>query len=220
MKILAIETSGKTLSIALSEDNKIIASFYCDCGHIHSEMLIPSIERLLKDTKTSFENIDKFAVSTGPGSFTGIRIGMTAAKTFAQLLNKPIIAIDTLSIIEKPFINIKGIKVVAAIDALRNEVYTKYKNVIIIKNINLFIKDLKKYKNKILIVGSAATVYKEQIAAKLGKYSVSMPDIMHLPKAEHLATLAYQSVKSTSYIKIQPLYIRRSWAEEIKATKS
>ncbi|MDR0956934.1 MAG: tRNA (adenosine(37)-N6)-threonylcarbamoyltransferase complex dimerization subunit type 1 TsaB [Endomicrobium sp.] len=214
MKILAIETSGKTFSIALSEENKIIASFYCDYGHIHSEMLIPSIERLLKDTKTSFESIDKFAVSVGPGSFTGIRIGMTATKIFAQLLNKPIFTIDTLSILEKPFIGIKGVKVVAAIDALRNEVYIKHKNIIIIKNINLFIKDLKKYKNKVLIVGTAATVYKELIIAKLGEYTVSLPDITHSPKAEHLATLAYQSTKSTNYIKAHPLYIRRLCVEE------
>ncbi len=162
MKILAIETSGRTFSAALNEDGRHTASFYYDCGRIHSEMIIPSMERLLRDTGNVFQDIDKFAVSTGPGSFTGIRIGMTAIKTFAQILNKPVAAIDTLSILEKSFIEIKGIKTVPAIDALRCDVYVKDGGKIIIKNIDLFIKDLKKYKNKVLVIGDAAISYKEK----------------------------------------------------------
>jgi tRNA threonylcarbamoyladenosine biosynthesis protein TsaB len=219
MKILAIETSGKTFSVALNEDDKTIASFYYNYGYIHSEMIVPAIERLLKDTGNSFETIDKFAVSTGPGSFTGIRVGMTAVKIFSQILNKPIMAVDTLSILEKSIFGIKGIKIVAAIDALRYEVYVKDGKEIIIKELNIFIKELKKYKNKILIIGSAAIIYKEQLAEGLGKYSVSLPYIMHMPKAGYLATLAYHCAKSVGYEKIKPLYIRRSWAEKTKKVK-
>ncbi|GHT50869.1 tRNA (adenosine(37)-N6)-threonylcarbamoyltransferase complex dimerization subunit type 1 TsaB [Endomicrobiia bacterium] len=214
MKILAIETSGRTFSIALNENEKTIASFYYDNGHIHSEMIVPAVERLLKETGNSFETIDKFAVSTGPGSFTGTRVGMTAVKVFAQLLHKPITAINTLSILEKSFIQIKGIKIVAAIDAFRNEVYVKDNKKIIIKSIDSFVRDLKKYKNKILVIGNAVITYKEQLVEGLGNFSVSLPYSMHMPKAQDLATLAYNSTKSTDYSKIEPLYIRRSWAEE------
>jgi tRNA threonylcarbamoyladenosine biosynthesis protein TsaB len=219
MKILAIETSGKTFSIALNEDEKTIASFYYDNGHIHSEIIIPAVERLLKDTENSFETIDKFAVSAGPGSFTGIRIGMTAVKVFAQLLNKPVTTIDALSILEKSFveIEIKGTKAVAAIDALRNEVYVKDGEKIIIKSIDSLIKDLKKYKNKILVIGNAAIVYREQLVKGLGNFSVSLPYSMHMPKAQNLAAFAYHSTKSTDYTKVKPLYIRRSWPEETKS---
>ncbi|MCA6070842.1 MAG: tRNA (adenosine(37)-N6)-threonylcarbamoyltransferase complex dimerization subunit type 1 TsaB [Endomicrobium sp.] len=216
MKILAVETSGKTCSIALSENEKIVASFYYDCGHIHSEILIPAVERLLKDTGNSFENIDKFAVSVGPGSFTGIRVGTTAVKTFAQILNKPIAAIDTLSILEKSFVEIKGIETIAAIDALKNEVYVKNDKEIIIKNIDLFIKDLKKYKNKILVMGNAAIIYKEKFSKGLGKYSVSLPYNMHIPQSQTLAAIAYNNEKSVSYKEVQPLYIRRTRTEETK----
>ncbi|GHT56647.1 tRNA (adenosine(37)-N6)-threonylcarbamoyltransferase complex dimerization subunit type 1 TsaB [Endomicrobiia bacterium] len=216
MKILAIETSGRTFSIALNENEKTIASFYYDNGHIHSEMIVPAVERLLKETGNSFETIDKFAVSTGPGSFTGTRVGMTAVKVFAQLLHKPITAINTLSILEKSFIQIKGIKIVAAIDAFRNEVYVKDNKKIIIKSIDSFVRDLKKYKNKILVIGNAVITYKEQLVEGLGNFSVSLPYSMHMPKAQDLATLAYNSTKSTDYSKIEPLYIRRSWAEENK----
>jgi tRNA threonylcarbamoyladenosine biosynthesis protein TsaB len=215
MKILAVETSGKTFSVALNEDDRHAASFYYDCGRVHSEMIIPSVEKLLRDTGNIFQDIDKFAVSAGPGSFTGIRVGMTAIKTFAQILNKPVASVDTLSILEKSFVEIKGIKTVPAIDALRCEVYVKDGEKIVIKNIDTFIKDLKKYKNKVLVIGDAAISYKEKLSKGLGRYSVSLPYIMHMPKAQMLATIAYRYAKSMNYTKIKPLYIRRSWAEEI-----
>jgi tRNA threonylcarbamoyl adenosine modification protein YeaZ len=215
MKILAVETSGKAFSAALNENSVTIASYYYEYGHIHSEIIIPVVERLSKDTNISIESIDKFAVSAGPGSFTGIRVGMTAIKTFAQILNKPTTAVDSLTILENSVIEIKGVKIVAAIDALRNEVYVKQKNEVIIKNIDLFIKDLKKYKNKILVIGNASEIYREKFVKSFGEYSVSLPHIMNMPKAEVLASLAYNMPNST-YTDIKPLYIRRSWAEEIK----
>jgi tRNA threonylcarbamoyladenosine biosynthesis protein TsaB len=214
MKILAVESSGKTFSAAINEHGRTIASFYYDCGYIHSEIIIPVVERLLKDTGNTPQDIDKFAVSTGPGSFTGIRIGITAVKTFAQALNKSVIAVDTLSILEKSFAKTKEIKLVPAIDALRNEVYVKEGKKIVIKNIDIFIKGLKKYKSRILIIGSAAISYKEKLCKEIGTYSVSLPYIMHMPKAQTLAEMACCSIKSTDYSKISPMYIRRSWAEE------
>jgi tRNA threonylcarbamoyladenosine biosynthesis protein TsaB len=215
MKILAVEASGKTFSVALNEDSITIASCYYEYGHIHSEIIIPAIERLLKDTNTLIKSIDKFTVSIGPGSFTGIRVGMTAIKTFAQILNKPVIGVDSLTILENSIIKLDGIKIIAAIDALRNEVYIKYKNEIIIKNVDLFIKGLKRYKNKVLIVGNAAEIYREKFVKSLGEYSVSLSHIMNMPKAEVLACFAYNT-PSSNYSNITPLYIRRSWAEESK----
>ena len=216
MKILSIEASGKTFSIALNENSKTIASFYYEYGHIHSEIIITAVERVLEDTNNSFESIDKFALSVGPGSFTSIRVAMTAIKTFAQVLNKPIVAIDTLSILEASLPNIKGIKIIASIDALRNEVYIKQGKKIIIKNIDLFIKSLKKYNNKIIVIGSASIVYKEKLLKELGSLIVSLPETMHMPKASVLATLAYKSTNDLSYSEVKPLYIRKCWAEESK----
>jgi tRNA threonylcarbamoyladenosine biosynthesis protein TsaB len=221
MKILAVETSGKSFSVALNEDSKTLAYFVYDCGHIHSETLIPAIERILIDTGNSYQTIDKFAVSSGPGSFTGIRVGMTAVKTIAQTLNKPVVAIDSLSVLEESVSYLKGFKLSAAIDALRNEIYVKSKKEIIIKNIDDFIDENKKYKNKTIVVGSAATVYKEKLEKALGKTSVCLPFSFNLPKASVLAEAA-QYIKGEEYSKIRPLYIRRSWAQEqtirLKAT--
>ena len=94
MKILAVETSGETLSVAISTDLKIVTEYF-------SDVIIGLVNKILKDVNWKLEEIDKFAVSCGPGSFTGIRVAMTVVKTLAQTLNKPIVCIDTLSILEK-----------------------------------------------------------------------------------------------------------------------
>jgi len=214
MKILAVETTGKTFSVALNEDGVTTASFIYERGHIHSEMIIPAIERVLKDTGNAYKDIDKFAVSAGPGSFTGIRVGMTAVKTLGQTLKKPIVCIDALSILEKSFVNLKGVKLVAAIDALRDEVFVKTSKGIIVKSINEFIKGNKKYKNKIIVIGSAAEAYKDKLIKALGEFSV-LPHMFNMPKASVLAYMA-QFEKGESYLKAEPFYIRRSWAEETK----
>lgn len=218
MKILAVETSGKTFSAALNEDGKTVVSVYYDCGHIHSEMLVPAVERILKDSGNTYKDIDKFAVSTGPGSFTGIRVGMTAVKTFAQTLNRPVVAVDALTILENSVFAMKGIKVIAAIDALRDEIYVKSGKKIILKHIDKFINENKKNKNKIIIVGNAAQVYKEKLSRNLGKICISLPDMMHMPKASVLGKIAF-GLKGKSFVYAEPLYIRRSWAEESKKTK-
>jgi len=217
MKILAVETSGKTFSVAINENGKTLVSFIYDSGHIHSEMVVPAIERALKDTGNTYGSIDKFAVSSGPGSFTGIRVGMTAVKTLGQTLNKPVVAIDTLSILEKSFVELKGLKLVAAIDALRDEVYVKSKKGIVIKSVDAFIKENKKYKNKIVVVGNASEVYRERFLKNFGA-QCALPAIFNIPKASTLAFMA-QHAKGESYSKAEPLYIRRSWAEESKPKK-
>ena len=179
MKILAIESSGASLSIAISENSNIVVEYFYNAGKIHSEVLVPLIEKILKDVKWELKGIDKFAVSCGPGSFTGIRVAMASIKTLAQVLNKPVVSVDTLEILRAQ-LNIKGIKIIPAIDALRNEVY---------------IKD-----NKIL-------------AKELGKFSISLHPSIHFPKAQTLALMA-ENIEGLSYKDIEPLYGRKSWAEE------
>ena len=106
---------------------------------------------------------------------------MTAVKTFAQTLNRPVVAVDALTILENSVFAMKGIKVIAAIDALRDEIYVKAVK-IILKHIDKFINENKKNKNKIIIVGNAAQVYKEKLSRNLGKICISLPDMMHMPE--------------------------------------
>ncbi|MBO7431988.1 MAG: tRNA (adenosine(37)-N6)-threonylcarbamoyltransferase complex dimerization subunit type 1 TsaB [Elusimicrobia bacterium] len=212
MKILAIESSGSSLSIAISENSNIVTEYFYNAGKIHSDVLVPLTEKIVKDAKWNLKDIDKFAVSCGPGSFTGIRVAMSVIKTLAQTLNKPVVSVDTLEILKNQ-LNIKETKIVPAIDALRNEVYVKEKDKIIIVSVETFVKKLKKYKNKITVIGNAAMVYNKTLSKELGKTSVSLQPNLHFPKASTLALMA-ENIDGTSFKNVEPIYGRKSWAEE------
>lgn len=96
MKVLAVDTSTMMSSISILDNYKIIADSSINQKETHSEMLVPLIKRMLDDLKIKASDIDLFAIAKGPGSFTGLRIGMTSLKAMAQSLDKPIIGISTL----------------------------------------------------------------------------------------------------------------------------
>lgn len=96
MRVLAIDTSAMISTVTIAEDGRIIGDFNVNQEKTHSESLVPMIENLLSLLGLVLSDIDLFAVAKGPGSFTGLRIGMTVAKTFAQVFNKKLVPISTL----------------------------------------------------------------------------------------------------------------------------
>ena len=97
MKILALETSARAVSAAVSENGRILTSGYQDTGLTHSRTLMPIVEHILKNADLKPADMDAIAVAVGPGSFTGIRIGVAAAKGLALALDKPAIGVSTLA---------------------------------------------------------------------------------------------------------------------------
>ena len=93
MKILALETSAKAVSAAVCENGKILCSGYQDTGLTHSRTLMPIVEHILKNTNLTMTDMEAVAVAVGPGSFTGIRIGVSAAKGLAFAADKPFLKI-------------------------------------------------------------------------------------------------------------------------------
>lgn len=122
MKILALETSAKAVSAAVSEDGKILCSGYQDTGLTHSRTLMPIVEHILKNTELTIDDIDAIAVAVGPGSFTGIRIGVAAAKGLAFGADKPAVGVSTLAAMAQNVAFCDGL-VVCAMDARRQQVY-------------------------------------------------------------------------------------------------
>ena len=96
MRILIIDTHSSLSSVGIVEDERLLGEISIDEAYTHSDNLVPMIRELFQRTGLKPEDMDGFAVCKGPGSFTGLRIGMTTAKTFAQLFNKPIVGISTL----------------------------------------------------------------------------------------------------------------------------
>ena len=127
--IINIETSGKICSVALTKDGVVELDLQDDAGMRHAEKLAPFVEKCMKELKRKDEKLDAVAVSIGPGSYTGLRIGLSLAKGLAFAANVPLIGIDTLKIlaVKAMFRNFdfEGTEIfVPMIDARRMEVFT------------------------------------------------------------------------------------------------
>ena len=122
MKILAVECSATPASVAILEDDKLIASAYTNVKLTHSQTLMPMIEGALSSSKTDINEIDGFAISSGPGSFTGIRIGISAVKGLAAVKKTPCVAVSTLLSMAQNYSDTDCI-ICAVMDARCNQLY-------------------------------------------------------------------------------------------------
>ena len=122
MKVLALETSAKACSAAVTEDGRVLASAFQCTGLTHSRTLMPMVEAMLKNAELSPDACDAIAVANGPGSFTGIRIGVAAAKGLAFSVDKPAVGVSTLAAMARNVAFADGL-VICAMDARRNQVY-------------------------------------------------------------------------------------------------
>ncbi len=122
MMMLSFEASARSASVALSEDGKLIGMVQQCSGLTHSRTLLPMAEDLLKNCEYDMKRLDCFSVSCGPGSFTGIRIGVSTVKGLAWAANKPCIGVSTLAAMAWNGVAAGGL-ICAVMDARRNEVY-------------------------------------------------------------------------------------------------
>ena len=120
MKILALETSAVTASAAVTEDERLLAQSFQNSGLTHSATLMPMVSDLLKNTGLALKDMDVIAVAAGPGSFTGVRIGVAAAKGLAWPEDKPCAPCSTLESMAWQCAHVGG-EICAAMDARRNQ---------------------------------------------------------------------------------------------------
>ncbi len=121
--ILAVDTSAKPVSCALAEDGRVLASFYANTGLTHSQTLMPMIENLLNVAEKSVSDLDAVAVNVGPGSFTGVRIGVSAVKGLAFTGNLPCVAVSTLESMAENAAAVPGTVICCLMDARCQQVY-------------------------------------------------------------------------------------------------
>lgn len=122
MKILALETSAKSVSCAVVENGAPLASAYQCTGLTHSRTLLPMVDAMLKNAELTLDQIDAVAIAAGPGSFTGLRIGIAAVKGLAWAADKPCVGVSTLEAMAENVSHIDGL-IVGAMDARRSQVY-------------------------------------------------------------------------------------------------
>ncbi len=123
MKILALDTSAKTAAAAVVQEDKILCRTSVTVNLTHSQTLLPLCDAMLKAAGMSLKEMDLFAVSAGPGSFTGLRIGIGAIKGMAQGLNKPCVGVSTLEALSCNYMGLEGLTC-AVMDARCQQVYT------------------------------------------------------------------------------------------------
>lgn len=122
MKILALETSAKSVSVAVTENGVPLASSYQNTGLTHSRTLMPLLDAMLTSSGLELQDMDALAVAAGPGSFTGLRIGVSALKGLAWAAEKPCCGVSTLEAMARNLAHMDAL-IVCAMDARRNQVY-------------------------------------------------------------------------------------------------
>lgn len=122
MKTLVIDTSSTAASIAVIEDGVVLGEYTLHTTQTHSQKLMPMVDQLLSHLDLKIRDMDRFAVCEGPGSFTGVRIGLAAVKAFAQPYNKPICTFSSMKLLAAAFAHFEGM-VLSALDAKRGTAY-------------------------------------------------------------------------------------------------
>ena len=225
MKILALDTSGMNCSACVIDDTKVICDFNLNNGTTHSVNLLPMIDSMNKYSNIKLEDIDVFACSVGPGSFTGLRIGIATIKGFALSLNKPVIGVPSLVGLAFNISNFDGI-ICSILDAKNDNVYSalfKYKNDIPVMIDNYFtdtidsLLDILKEKNeKVMFVGDGSVSYKEKISNSLEENAYFAPLHLNNQLSTSVAKAAYEKAKLSefdTYDTLMPLYLKKSQAE-------
>ena len=208
MTILAIDTSTDYLSLAVMRNGKIIKRFHRKSHMRHSSLLVPMIDKLLKKAKMKLRSIDCFAISIGPGSFTGLRIGVATIKGFAYTLGKPVIAVPTLDAIARNVKNFEGV-ICPVLDARKNKVYAALyrsdgKNLKLISkylllSVNELMEKTARY-DKIIFLGDALHL--------IGKPELKSID-WH-PRADTIANLSLEYIRKKKFISaedLEPMYL-------------
>ncbi len=232
MKTLAIDTSTMMATCAVLEDNKLLGEYSINQEMTHSENLVPMIKEMLDNLNLKISDIDIYGVAIGPGSFTGLRIGMATIKSFAHVFDKPIIGISTLEGLAFN-LTFSGV-IVPMIDARRNRVYTgiyrwekgRLKNILkpCIMEMEELLKLLNENYDSIMINGNGIHLHRSRILERLGSKVEIAPVGVCECRASSIAELSFlkrDEKNKDNYYNLTPDYLRESQAQrELKRKES
>ena len=223
MLTLAIDTATKVCSIALCRDQEILAEYNISMGMTHSEGLLPQLEQLLQRTKIAKEEIELLAVSMGPGSFTGLRIGLATVEAMAYTWKCPLHGVNTLKALAYN-IPLEGLVLSPVLDAQKGNYYQalyQWQAGQLVELAPLQVVNKTELVARITATGRQALLLGEckKLAALDLPAGVGIaPQSLVMPKATSVALLAQQEYDPEADQKIfglEPYYVRRSEAEEL-----
>lgn len=221
MKILAVDTSSGVASAAVVDGDKLVCECVLNNKLTHSQTLMPMIDEVFSKSELTPKDIDIFAVANGPGSFTGLRIGVSAVKGLAHAANKPVCGVNTLEALayNLPFCP----HIIAPImDARREQVYNAFyrwengelKTVTGPRAISLdeCLSELLKMGEKVVFLGDGVRVFRDKISSTLKDLALFAPQLACTQRAACVAEAA-KNKNTINYSELAPVYLRKSQAE-------
>lgn len=229
MKILSIDSSSVTASVAITENGRILSEKFINNGLTHSQTLMPMVEDAINESKISVKDIDLFAITNGPGSFTGVRIGISCVKGMADALNKKCVTVSTLEAIAEPLKN-QDVIACAVMDARCNQVYTAIFNqgnrlcedkAVLIDELG---EELKQYDKKVVFIGDGSILCYEKLCENIRNCEVADENIRYV-HGSSIGFIAEEKIKNgeepISSANLVPFYLRLPQAErELNNKKS
>jgi len=222
MKILALDTASATGSVALLDGQKLVAEILLNIKAVHSDRLLNQVEQVLQAGHLALKDLDLIAVVSGPGSFTGLRIGLATAKGLAQAVKLPLIGISSLQLLAMN-LPLCPQPVCAFMDARKKEVYTatfhwKEGLPVLVGAEQVLPPEeaLRRITGEIVLVGDAVELYRPLIDEILGKRCQFPAACHHQPRASAAAVLATKLLEPGMQLdaaQLVPVYIRPSDAE-------
>lgn len=230
MNILAVESSGMVAAVAVVREGRLIGEYFLDHEKTHSQHLMPLVEQLLAGLDMEIADIDIFAASKGPGSFTGLRIGLATVKGLAQALDKPIIGVPTLDGLAYNLLSRQGL-ICPIMNARREQVYTsiyrsngkllrldEYMAIPVIE----LVQKLRTFDEPVMFNGDGVPAYWDIIKNEMGDKALMAPINLLTQRASSIACLALDMYKiegAQKYTEVVPFYLRKSQAEQKFAKK-
>lgn len=227
--ILAFDTATAMLTVAVGDGHRVLAEKNLLAPRAHMSLLLPNIKEVLDRARISLEQVDCLVVGTGPGSYTGLRIGVATAQGLANATGKPLLGISTLDSLAYPLRSYPH-RLLPVIDAKRKEVYAslyegsnnskpcRILDYQVLSPLQLC-QRIKREGDKVLFTGDALIPYYSIFQRELREMMLVADEKYWYPRARSLIAQAQENIISEAYFRVLPIYIRLSDAEEVLKRK-
>lgn len=225
MKVLAIDTSTVIAAVAVMDDEKLLGEYSINNKKTHSQKLMVMVNEIMKNLDLKPSDIDVFAASIGPGSFTGLRIGVATAKAMAYAMSKPVVGVPTLDALAYNIVTSRSV-ICPILDARNNQVFTalyesdgkKLEKMTDYMGIPVseLVEFIKQNDMQVIFTGDAVDLHMEYFKSELGENCEFAPLGSRLQRGASVAELAIQMAKEgklSDSFELLPFYLRKSQAE-------
>jgi tRNA threonylcarbamoyladenosine biosynthesis protein TsaB len=223
MKVLGIDTSTSCGSVGLIDGHSLIADYLLNIPVTHSERLLGAIDLVLREARCPIGNVDGWGISIGPGSFTGLRIGVSTVKGLSFATGKPVAGVSTLDVLASQIAPTSHL-ICPILDARKKEVYAafyRYGEGDCLKRLSTYMairpEDLaKKIEQPTIFLGNGVKTYGDFLLSALPSLAIFPPALLHLPHGSTVAKLGFELLEKGERLDISaftPIYVRPSEAE-------